>query len=156
MKPNQSPALQDHCHESQASPPQQPADIRSSSQTQPASLSPPPWNYPILPTGTIHVASVKSLFLIVLLPPLQMVVIVHEAFNLHKKAPGEIKALQAGTAAAEYNRPIQHQQLLLAFGDWSVCNGTQISEMETACRWELNQHVFNPVLVQFKLGLKSF
>ena len=43
-----------------------------------------------------------------------------------------------------------------AFGDLSVCSGTQISEMKTACRWELNQHIFNPVLVQLKLGLKSF
>jgi len=44
----------------------------------------------------------------------------------------------------------------LAFGDLSLCSGTQISEMKSACRWELNQHVFNPVFVQFKLGLKPF
>lgn len=43
-----------------------------------------------------------------------------------------------------------------AFRDLSVCSGTQVSEMKIACGWELKQHIFIPVLVRFKLGLKSF
>lgn len=41
-----------------------------------------------------------------------------------------------------------------AIGGLSICSGTDFRNGSS--RYKLNQHIFNPVLVQFKLGLKSF
>lgn len=116
MKSKQSPALQDDFHKPQASLLQIPSvDVQGQGQEQFTGTASRTLSCTLklfCHPSRAQVASVKSPLLIPLLPWLLMVMIVHEAFNLHKRAPGEIKALQAGTAAAECNRTIQRWQLL--------------------------------------------
>lgn len=79
-----------------------------------------------------------------------MVMILHEAFNLHEGAQGEIKALQAGTATAEYNQTIQLWQLLSSFQRLKRVQRDEDFRNENFCRWELSRQT------QSWLGLNFF